>query len=177
MRVQNWLDPEELRVFRAFARSTRALFVQFDRELQQHVGLERAYFEILWLLDNAAERTLRMSDLAEATGSQPSRITHAVSRLERAGQVRRELCPQDRRGWNAVLTDEGAAILNAAAPRYAEIIRRHLIEPLNGSQREQLTRIGEALLEDLEVSAPENAVARRAVERVGEGKDETEVKA
>ena len=114
--------------------------------------MPRAYFEILWLLHNAPDRTLRMSDLAAATGTQPSRITHAVSRLEQAGQVRRELCTDDRRGWFTILTDEGVAALEAAAPHYAKSVREHLVEPLSSEQREQLSRIGEKLLAHLESS-------------------------
>jgi DNA-binding MarR family transcriptional regulator len=145
-----WLDPEEQRVFRAWARSSRALFVQFDRDLQRDVGMPRTYFEILWLLHQAPDRALRMSDLAERTGSQASRITHAVGRLEQAGQVRRELCSEDRRGWFAVLTDEGLETLRVAAPRYAETIRRRFLAPLSDFQREQLTEIGETLLSRLD---------------------------
>jgi DNA-binding MarR family transcriptional regulator len=147
-----WLDPDEQRLFRAFARSARWLYVQFDRDLQREVDMPRAYFEILWLLHNAPDWTLRMSDLAAATGTQPSRITHAVSRLEQAGQVRRELCTDDRRGWFTILTDEGLAALEAAAPHYARSVREHLVEPLSSEQREQLSRIGESLLAHLESS-------------------------
>jgi DNA-binding MarR family transcriptional regulator len=147
-----WLDPEEQRLFRAFARSTRWLFVQFDRDLQRDANMPRTYFEILWLLHEAPGRSLRMSDLAAATGSQPSRITHAVGRLEEAGRVRRELCTDDRRGWFTVLTDEGLEALKLAAPKYAESIRERLFEPLSRSQREQLRLIGETLLQALEVS-------------------------
>jgi DNA-binding MarR family transcriptional regulator len=82
--------------------------------------MPRTYFEILWLLHNAPDGTLRMSDLAAATGTQPSRITHAVSRLEQAGQVRRELCTDDRRGWFTILTDEGVAALGGGGPALRE---------------------------------------------------------
>jgi DNA-binding MarR family transcriptional regulator len=147
-----WLDPDEQRLFRAFARSARWLYVQFDRDLQREVEMPRAYFEILWLLHNSPDGTLRMSDLAAATGTQPSRITHAVSRLEEAGHVRRELCTDDRRGWFTVLTDEGLAALQAASPHYAKSVREHLVEPLSREQREQLSQIGETLLAHLESS-------------------------
>jgi DNA-binding MarR family transcriptional regulator len=147
-----WLDQDELRLFRAFARSARWLYVQFDRDLQRAVDMPRTYFEILWLLHNAPDGTLRMSDLAAATGTQPSRITHAVSRLEQTGQVRRELCTDDRRGWFTILTDEGVAALEAAAPHYAKSVREHLIDPLSSEQRDQLSRIGETLLAHLESS-------------------------
>lgn len=155
-----WLDPEELRVFRAFSRSTRQLFVRFDQDLQQAVGMPRTYFEILWLLHKAPDDSLRMSDLASTTGSGPSRISHAVRRLEQAGHVRRELCTTDRRGWLTVLTEEGLAALTAAAPRYAESIREHLLEPLSLAKRNQLTSIGETLLDHLDESARPSAQPR-----------------
>ncbi|HEY3941705.1 MAG TPA: MarR family transcriptional regulator [Acidimicrobiales bacterium] len=147
-----WLDEDELRIFRAFARSSRRLYVQFDYDLQHDVGMPRTYFEILWLLHDAPGRSLRMSELAQATGSQPSRISHAVGRLERAGQVRRELCASDRRGWFTVLTDEGMAALTAAAPRYARSIREHLLAPLSPAQRAALTDIGETVVRQLDRS-------------------------
>jgi DNA-binding MarR family transcriptional regulator len=149
----SWLDPEELRVFRAFARSTRSLAVRFDQDLQNAVGMPRTYFEILWLLHQAPGHSLRMSDLAVSTLSQPSRISHAVGRLEKAGQVRRELCTSDRRGWFAVLTGEGLAALQKGAPRYAQSIREHLLEPLSRTQRDALAQIGETVLRELEHSS------------------------
>ncbi len=144
-----WLAPDELRVFRALVRSTRALYVQFDRDLQREAGMPRTYFEILWLLHKEPSRSLRMSDLAEMTGSQASRITHAVGRLEESGYVERTNCPEDRRGWYAVLTDAGFEMLSVAAPVYAASVRRHLLDPLSPRQLEQLTRIGETILSDL----------------------------
>ena len=148
-----WLDAEEQRVFASFARFTRRLFVQFDKDLQRDVGMPRTYFEILWLLHNAPDQALRMSDLAEVTGSQPSRITHAVGRLEEDGYVRRELCSADRRGWFAVLSDEGLAALKLAAPRYAQSIRKHLLEPLTHTERDQLAHISEVGLAQLGVAS------------------------
>jgi len=149
----SWLDPEEFRVFRAFTRSTRRLGALFDEELQSDVGMPRTYFEILWLLHQAPNQALRMSDLAESTFSKASRISHAVARLEEAGQVRRELCTSDRRGWFTVLTDQGLAALKVAAPRYARSIREHLLEPLSHTQRNALAQIGETVIRQLDISS------------------------
>ena len=154
-----WLDPAEQRIFRAYAKAARALFVQFDRQLQAEVGLPRTYFEILWLLDAAPGGEMRMSDLAAATGSQASRITYAVSRLEAAGQVRRELCPEDRRGWYTVITDAGREMLSRAAPHYAAMVRRYFLEPLSPRQREQVVEVGEVILGQLALSTPGAATA------------------
>src|SRR5215210_5294661 len=121
-----WLDAEEQRTWRAFLGATQLLFEQLDRELQRDAGMPHAYYEILVRLSEAPGRVLRMSELADRSGSSRSRLSHAVSRLEDLGWVRREECPTDRRGLLAVLTDEGAAVLAAAAPGHVEAVRRQL---------------------------------------------------
>ncbi|RKN38484.1 MarR family transcriptional regulator [Micromonospora endolithica] len=147
--MTRWLDPDEQRTWRAFLTASRALMETLDRELQRDAGIPHAYYEILVRLSEAPGRQLRMSDLAEASGSSRSRLSHAVSRLESAGWVRREDCPTDRRGQVARLTDAGHATLAAAAPGHVEGVRRHLFDPLSPAQVDQLRRISEALVDHL----------------------------
>jgi DNA-binding MarR family transcriptional regulator len=70
--------------------------------------------------------------------------------LEDLGWVRREHCATDRRGQEAVLTDEGYAVLEAAAPGHVESVRRHLFDNLSQAQVEQLGRITREVVEHLE---------------------------
>jgi DNA-binding MarR family transcriptional regulator len=79
----------------------------------------------------------------------PSRLSHAIDRLEEAGWVRREPCPSDRRGWVAVLTDEGFASLAEAATVHVGSVREHLIDALTPRQFHQLGQIGDTLLAHL----------------------------
>jgi len=90
-----------------------------------------------------------MSELADASDSSRSRLSHAVARLEEAGWVRRESCPTDRRGAFARLTDEGFAALVAAAPDHVESVRRHLFDQLTPAQVTSLREIAEAILAGL----------------------------
>lgn len=113
-----------------------------------------AYYELLVLLSEAPDRTMRMSELAHWTHSKPSRITHAINKLEQAGWVRREHLVSDRRGWLAVLTDEGQAALETAAPLHVESVRAHLMDRLSPEQVHQLGDISEALLEHLVPAEP-----------------------
>ena len=53
-----------------------------------------AYYLILAMLSDVPGRTLRMSDLAAVTQSSQSRLSHAVSKLERNGWVRRSPLPR-----------------------------------------------------------------------------------
>lgn len=164
------LRPDERRSFAAFAHAARAVLTAVDRDLERDVGMPRTYVEILHHLAEADGCSLRMSDLAEAMRSQPSRITHAVARLEEAGHVRRELCAADRRGWFAVLTPEGRAALDAAAPFVAESVRRRLFAHLTAADRRELTRLGEQLLASLDDADPSTArpLAGPATARVTE---------
>ena len=140
-----WLDPEEQRTWRAFLEATQLVFDQIDRELQQQSSIPHAYYEILVRLSEQPGRSMRMSELAERSLSSRSRLSHAVARLEEAGWVRRESCPGDKRGWLAVLTDEGYAALAAAAPGHVETVRRLIFDQLTPAQVGQLRRISEAV--------------------------------
>ncbi len=149
-----WLDDEEQRTWRAFLSATRLLWAQLDRELQAEAAMPNSYYAILVLLSEAPERALRMNDLAEATQSSPSRMSHAIGRLEKAGWVRRESCPNDRRGWYAVLTDEGMATLEAAAPK-------HLVERARPPLRPAVARAALPAAADLGVPAVPSILDRR----------------
>jgi len=150
MSETRWLDADEQRAWRAFLSATRLLGETLDRELQRDAGMPHAYYEILVRLSEAPDRTLRMSQLAEAATSSRSRLSHAVARLEELGWVRRQTCPTDRRGQFAVLTDDGFAALAAAAHGHVAGVRRHLLDPLTPEQVGQLGAISEAVLRHLE---------------------------
>jgi DNA-binding MarR family transcriptional regulator len=136
-----WLTDHEQRAWRAFLQATQQLFQQLDSELQHEAGLPLAYYQTLAMLSEAPDRTLRMSELAVRTWSSRSRLSHAVDRLEERGWVRRVSCPSDRRGAYAQLTDEGYAVLAAAAPSHVESVRRHVFDLLSP---EEVTALGES---------------------------------
>ena len=141
-----WLDRDERRIWLGWIMSTRLLWDEMEHDLQRDSGLSFGHYEILVMLSEAPGRSRRMSELADATQSSRSRLSHAVARLEREGWVRREECPTDRRGANAVLTDAGFAALEAAAPSHVESVRRHLFDQLSPAQIEQLHDICDTLL-------------------------------
>ena len=144
-----WLDAEEQKAWRAWLYSSLLLQDRLDRELIHETGISHAYYEILVQLSEAPSRTLRMSQLAERSLSSRSRLSHAVSRLEERGWVRRQVCEEDGRGQLAVLTDEGFAALEAAAPIHVESVRQHLFDQLAPEQVAAMREIGETLLRHL----------------------------
>jgi DNA-binding MarR family transcriptional regulator len=140
-----WLNDEEQAAWRALLAFVTRLDEVLDRQLQRDSGLPHAYYQVLAMLSEAPDRTLRMSQLAAATTSSPSRLSHAVARLEEKGWVRRERHPTDRRGALAVLTDEGFAVLAAAAPGHVAAVREALFDRLTTDQVAELRAIFAAL--------------------------------
>jgi DNA-binding MarR family transcriptional regulator len=148
-----WLNDDEQKTWRAFLDVIRLLTERLDRDLQVH-GIPHGYYEILVRLSEAPDRSLRMSQLAESSISTRSRVSHAVSRLEELGWVRRESFPGDRRGQVAVLTDEGYSALAAAAPAHVESVRQAVFDNLTPRQVVALRGISEAIRDYLAPDGP-----------------------
>ena len=144
-----WLSADEQRTWIAWVFSTRLLWEELERDLQRDAAMPFGYYDILVMLSDSPDRRMRMSALADSTQSSRSRLSHAVARLEDLGWVRRETCPDDRRGQNAVLTDDGYAALVAAAPFHVESVRQHLFDVLSSEQLAQLRAISDTLLDHL----------------------------
>jgi DNA-binding MarR family transcriptional regulator len=142
-----WLDDEEQHAWRSFLRAAAAIDEALDRQLQRDAGMPHAYYQVLAMLSEAPDRTLRMSQLAAQTTSSASRLSHAVARLEEKGWVRRDKHPTDRRGSLAVLTDDGWEALRAAAPGHVAAVRQALFDRLGPGQVAQLRAITERLTE------------------------------
>ena len=150
-----WLTAGEQLAWRTFLTACQTLFSTIDAQLLRDSDIPHGYYEILVRLSETPGRALRMTQLAEASTSSKSRLSHAVARLEERGWVRRADCPTDRRGQIAQLTDEGFAALAAAAPGHVDQVRRSLIDRLTPEQVEQLREISAAIIEgtDPDVSA------------------------
>jgi DNA-binding MarR family transcriptional regulator len=155
MTEPRWLDADEQQAWRAYLAASRRLFDEVERQLQHESGMPHAYYEVLVRLSEAPGRRMRMSDLADSALSSRSRLSHAVARLEQLGWVRRETCPTDKRGSFAVLTDQGHAAIEAAAPGHVETVRKRLLDPLTREQVTSLREISEALLRCLDEVAGE----------------------
>jgi DNA-binding MarR family transcriptional regulator len=136
----NWLNEAEQRAWRAQIRTFMMLYRQLERDLQPF-GLAHSDYEILVVLSDEPERRLRMTELADATSQSRSKLSHQITRMERRGLVTREASEGDKRGIFAVLTPEGFAAIERAAPSHVEAVRRHFLDFLSP---EQLKLLAEA---------------------------------
>ncbi|MFI2431878.1 MarR family winged helix-turn-helix transcriptional regulator [Streptomyces sp. NPDC018693] len=145
-----WLTPDEQRAWRAYIAANLLLGDTLDRQLQQDAGMPHLYYSILANLSEAPERRMRMTELAEQTKITRSRLTYAVTRLEKDGLIRREQCRWDKRGSVAALTDEGMAVLERTAPGHVETVRASLFDHLSAEQVAQLEEISSQILRALQ---------------------------
>jgi DNA-binding HxlR family transcriptional regulator len=136
----------EREVWTAFSHANDRVRDALERRVQNRAGMPPSYLELLVQLRSAPGGRLRMTELAAATGSKPSRITHAVNRLEQAGWLSRDSDPTDGRGSTASLTADGIEAMDAARPEYTRVIREHVLAPLTPAEQHQLRVLCEKIL-------------------------------
>jgi DNA-binding MarR family transcriptional regulator len=144
------LDEHEQRVWRAFIDGSQVLRHRIERDVQQSGTVPAGYYGILVALSEAPGRRMRMGDLAAATLSSPSRLSHAVGRLEASGWVERAACGVDGRGLDAVLTDPGLAALKSAVPVAAAAVREHFLDLMDDDERDVVAGVFERVLARLQ---------------------------
>lgn len=123
----DWLTEREQRAWRAYIAGSRRLLDRLERDLKAH-GLTHDDYGVLVALSESEGGRLRMADLADQSVESRSRLSHHIGRMEASGLVRREQCPEDRRGFFAVLTDEGRALMEETAPHHVAGVRAHFLD-------------------------------------------------
>jgi DNA-binding MarR family transcriptional regulator len=143
--VTEWLTDAQLKAWRAYIEGSLRLNIQLEEDLRAATGLTMADYNVLVVLSEAPRRRLRMGELADRLVFSPSRLTYQVASMEKRGLVRRESCPDDRRGSEAVLTGDGLAKLRDSAPYHVDSVRERLIDLLDEAELATLTAIFERL--------------------------------
>lgn len=115
------------------------LMAIFERRAAQHPDVPSPGFGILLRLGRSPGQRLRMADLAAQVALSPSGLTRAVDRLEEAGLVRRAVCPSDRRGAYAELTDKGRRRLDEMVPEHVADIEEHFAGLFSPTELARLT--------------------------------------
>ena len=125
------LTDTELSSWRTFIESSWALHTRLEDELRAATGLSMNDYHVMVVLSEAPERRLRMGELASRLVFSPSRVTYQINSMVKRGLVRKQSCPEDGRGQEAVLTDAGMAALVDAAPKHLATVRDSFIDHLS----------------------------------------------
>lgn len=146
MTEPRWLSDAEQHTWRTYLLGAAELLERLDTALRPF-GLSLNEYSILVCLWESPGRRLRMSELADAVHQSRSRLTHAITRMEAAGRVRRTTCGADRRGVWAELTEEGRELLERAAPEHVASVRRHFVDAGTPEDFAALGRVFNALMD------------------------------
>ena len=122
------LSRTELRAWSRMVGGVRSLLNALDRQLRDDSGMSHDDYGILSRLHREPGRGLRMSQLAADVGFSPSRLSHAVGRMEETGWIVRSSSVDDRRGTDAKLTDLGAKVVEEASLAHLALVKRLIFD-------------------------------------------------
>jgi DNA-binding MarR family transcriptional regulator len=135
------LSDVELKAWRIFIESSWALHTRLEDDLRAATGLSMNDYHVLVVLSETPGRRLRMGELAGRLVFSPSRITYQINSMVKRGLVLKQPCPDDGRGQEAVLTDDGMAALEAAAPLHLITVRDRFIDRLDADELAVIARV------------------------------------
>ena len=164
-----WLDADEQQQWYAFAYVLTQLPAALEAQLQRDAGIGHFEYMVMSGLSMAPERTLRMSEIAQYTGSTLSRLSNVVTRLEKRGWIRRHPDRSDGRYTLASLTDTGMDTVVAAAPGHAAEVRRLVFDPLTRAQQRQLGAAAQRILTALQAPCPTDWAPPDSTPKPGRG--------
>lgn len=148
-----WLTSEEQHAWRSFVRLHEKLGGRLSRLLQSESNVSAADFGVLVTLTDVPEGLQRFQDLARELEWEKSRMSHHIARMVKRGLVVREECPEDGRGAFVVITQEGRAAIEAAAPLHVDAVRALFLDHVTPSELRTLGQISERVVAKLDEDA------------------------
>lgn len=160
--VTQWLSSDEQRLWRAFLTFKRDLQLRIDAQLRDH-GLSESDYAVLVVVAEAATGTVRVKEIADATGWESSRLAHQLRRMEKRDLIYRMPCQEDARGTLVCLTEAGARLLNRASPGHIQQVRSAFLDSLTPFQQNQLHDLLQALTANMPTDGTCNHASRNRV--------------
>jgi DNA-binding MarR family transcriptional regulator len=150
--MTRWLTDEELRSWFPLAGVMLKLNTALDSQLQRDSDLTHFDYLCLAMLSEEPDWTSTMSALAARTNASLSRLSHVISKLEKRGWVSRCRSDVSRRVTLVTMTEEGYAVLVAAAPGHVETVRSLIYDGLDPEDVANLHKVMSHILERIESS-------------------------
>jgi len=141
-----WLTDRQEQVWRAVLQLTTRLPARLNRQLEEDGGLSLADVDVLVGLTDVADGRVRVTGFARSLGWERSRLSHQVTRMERAGLVSREVCEDDGRGNYVSVTNAGRRAIASAAPGHVALAREVIVDALSHDEFEQLGALVDTVL-------------------------------
>lgn len=138
--------PDGAGAWHGLVRVQGAVRRDLDAVLRAADGVSLWEYAVLRALAGRRDGCMRMTELARATDYTPSGLTRLVERLERAGLVRRDPCPEDRRGSVATLTPPGRRAVARARRTHLAAVRSLFLDRCSEDELATLAAVCERIL-------------------------------
>lgn len=142
----SWLNEREERAWRGLQLMEMRLERELSRQLAADSDLSYPDYLVLIVLSEQFEGRMRFYEIGEMLSWEKSRLSHHLSRMEKRDLITKEPCDEDRRGAFAVITKQGRAAIEAAAPGHLSAVRRLFVDHLDDDQLDALVNITETIL-------------------------------
>ena len=129
--------------WQAYQRMRLQLNGRINRELSRSTGLSEADFDILFLLEQSQEGTMRSIALRCGLEWEKSRLSHQLRRMEQRGLITKNA------GAVIELTDRGREQIAAARACHEAAVRRYFGDVLTPEQLAMLTDISDRVVSRL----------------------------
>lgn len=140
------LDHLRNSVWRLFITANVRLLDRIEAKFAQAGLPSLEWYDVLLTLKEAPDYRLRLSELADKVLLSRSNLTRLVDRLEKAGFLHREPCPNDRRGTFAVLSEAGLAMQEKMWSVYAKGIAEYFACHLDDEEVKVLQQVLKRML-------------------------------
>ncbi|MEO9180124.1 MAG: MarR family transcriptional regulator, partial [Acidimicrobiales bacterium] len=122
---------EKVRLFGLLLETNARLARSLSLELETECELPLAWFDVLLQLHKATDGRLKMNQIADAIVHSTGGTTRLIDRLEGAGFVERQNCPNDRRAIHVAITALGEEKLAEALNVHLSYLDEALVKRLS----------------------------------------------
>src|SRR3954463_2049874 len=138
--VTNRIADEHLDAWRALLNTHARLTTRIEAALAEAGLPQLAWYDVLWSLQRAPGKALRMGELADAVTISRSGLTRLVDRIEADGPLERRQSSADRRAVDVAITAAGSRLLRKMWPVYEQVLREQFEAKLTHQDARALTK-------------------------------------
>ena len=130
---------EKVKLFGLLIETNARMARNLSLELEETCDLPLAWFDVLLSLRSTPEGRLKMNEIANAIVHSTGGTTRLVDRLEEAGLVDRQNCPNDRRAVHVMITPLGNQKLDQALSVHLRYLDETMAARLTCDERTTLS--------------------------------------
>jgi DNA-binding MarR family transcriptional regulator len=134
------IGEDHLDAWRGVLNTHARLTTQIEAALADAGLPQLGWYDVLWALQRAPGKALRMGELADAVTISRSGLTRLVDRIEADGLLERRASAADRRAIEVTITPEGSKLLRRMWPVYEQVLRDQFEAKLTRPEARALTK-------------------------------------